>query len=126
MQLCIRDSLLFLFEKGVDLFAHIVSQLLKILFGDLQIVLGDLAGLLLFLKRFHRIASNIADSDLAVLGILMDLLDELLTALLRELREVQANGLAVVLRVDAKVSLLNGALDGLERRACLLYTSRCV
>ena len=47
----------------------------------------------------------------------MDLLDELLTALLRELREVQADGLAVVLRVDAKVRLLNGALDGLERRA---------
>ena len=47
----------------------------------------------------------------------MDLLDELLTALLRELREVQADGLAVVLRVDAKVRLLNGALDGLEGRA---------
>ena len=98
-----HELLLFLLEKGVDLFAHVVGQLLQVLFGDLQVILGDLAGLLLLLEGLHRIAADVADGDLAGLGILVDLLDELLTALLRELREVQADGLAVVLlRWDAK------------------------
>ena len=129
----------FLFLLGahlVDLLDVLVGEILNVLFGLLLVVLGQFALLLGLLDVVDCVAADVADGDLAGLGILMDLLDELLTALLRELREVQADGLAVVLRVDAKVRLLNGALDGLEGRAvprgddelarigsCLLYTS---
>ena len=60
------------------------------------------------------IEKAILNSDL---GVLADLLDELLTALLRQLWEGQANGLAVVLRIDAeggKVAIRNIRRDAME------------
>mgnify|MGYP003295068779 CR=1 FL=1 len=96
---------------------HIVGELLEVFLGDLIVILGDLGVLLHLLELLDRVAADVADGDLAALGILVDLLDELLAALLGELREVQADRLTVVLRVDAEVRLLNGALDEFEGAA---------
>ena len=53
------------------------------------------------------IAADVADSNLAVLGILVDLLDQFLTTLLRQLGECQTDGLAGVGGVDAQIGLQN-------------------
>ena len=54
----------------------------------------------------------VADGHLAVFRILVDLLDQLLTALLRQLGEAQAQGLTVILGIDAQVGILDRLLNG--------------
>lgn len=56
--------------------------------------------------------ADVADSHLAVFRILVDLLDQLLTALLRQLGEAQAQGLTVILGIDAQVGILDRLLNG--------------
>ena len=63
------------------------------------------------------IPADVADGHLAPLAVLLHLLGELLTALLGELGEDQADDLAVVLRIDAEVGRLDGLLDLLEQAA---------
>ena len=92
----------------------VVGELLEILLGDLEIVLGDLGLFLLGLELLHGVAADVAHGDLGFLGVLLDLLGELLAALLGQLREDQADGAAVVLRIDAEIGRENGLLNGLE------------
>ena len=58
------------------------------------IVLTDVAVLLHLLQMLHAVAANIADRDAGLLGIFMRDLGDLLTALLVELRDRQAQQLA--------------------------------
>ena len=71
----------------------------------------------MLLEVIHGVPADVADGHLAVLGILVDLLGQLLAALLRQLREGQADDTAVVLGIDAQVGGLDGLFDGLEQRS---------
>ena len=94
----------------------VVGHLLQVLLSQLQLVLGDLGGLLHLLERLQRIPADVADGHLAALVVLADLLDQFLAALLRQLGEGQPDGLAVILGIDAQIGLLNGLLNALQGR----------
>ena len=71
--------------------------------GCLQLVLGHVAVLLHLLREVVCLAADVADRYLRGIAHLRDLLGQLLAALLGQLREDEADRLAVVLRVDAEV-----------------------
>ena len=115
---CGSDCHQFLFLLGgqiVQNLALLVGQILQILLQLLQIVLGDLALLLGLLEGIHSLTADVTDGNLAVLAILMDLLGQLLTAFLSQLRECQADDSAVILGVDAQIRGLDSLLDGTQQ-----------
>src|SRR5215216_6524423 len=65
----------------------------------------------------QRIAPTVAYRDAGFFGTLVDLFDQLLAAILRELRQHEANDLAVVGRIYPQVRFLNGFLDRSEHPA---------
>ena len=69
-----------------------------------------------FAQMVERIAAAVAHGDARFLGPLVDLFDQLFAPVLGQLRQHQANDLAVVGRIDAEVRLLNRLFD--RRRAC--------
>src|SRR5699024_10861457 len=115
MSLYLEQLFFLLLGDLVDLLYPVVRELLEVLFGYLEVVLGDLRGLLLGLELVHRVAPDVADGDLGVLGVFLDLLCQLLAALLSQLREYQADAPAVVLGVDAQVGGQDGLFYRLER-----------
>ena len=109
----------FLFLLGahlVDLLDVLVGEVLDILFGLLLVVLGQFPLLLGLFDVVNRVAADVADGDLGVLGIFADLLREILAALLGQLREDEADDAAVILRVDAEIRGLDGLFNRLEQR----------
>src|SRR5919201_1591325 len=102
-------------EELVDLLRVLVRELLDALLGAVLLVLADLALVDELLEVVDDVAPHVADSDAAVLGHPAHDLDELLTPLLGELRDGQADDLAVVRRRQAQVGLLDRALDRLQR-----------
>ena len=101
----------------IDLLDILVGNILKILFSLLLIVFGDLGILLQLLDIVHSITADVADGNLAVFAVLLDLLDQFLTTFLGQHGEHKANDSAVVLGVDAQIGNLNRLLDLLEQRA---------
>src|ERR1041385_6964682 len=102
-------------EQLVDLLRVLVRQLLDALLGPVLLVLADLALVDELLQVVDDVAPHVADGNAPVLGHPADDLHELLAPLLRELRDRQADQLAVVRRRQAQVGLLDRPLDGLER-----------
>ena len=76
----------------------------------------SLALLLGLLDVVDCVAADVADGDLGVLAVFVDLLRQILAALLGQLREDQADDAAVVLRVDAEIGGLDGLFNRLEQR----------
>ena len=68
------------------------------------------------LEVLDRVAADVPDRDAALLGHVPHELDELLAPLLGELRDRQADELAVVRRRQAEIGLLDRLLDLLDRR----------
>ena len=99
----------------VDLGDVLVGELLQLLLGPVELVDGDLAVLLERLELVAGRPPQVADRDPALLGLVLDHLHQLLASLGRELREHQADHLAVVGRGDTQVGVLDGLLDGLHR-----------
>ena len=71
----------------------------------------------LLLELFNGVPPDVADGNLALLGVLLGLLGQLLTALLGQGREHQADLAAVILGIDAQVRGQDGLLDALEHGA---------
>ena len=80
-------------ERLVDLLHVLVGDLLELLLGPLELVGGDLAGLLERLEVLAGVAADVAHGDPAVLGHVLDDLHVLLAALLGERGEVEADDL---------------------------------
>ena len=99
----LHELLILLGAHFVDLLDVFIGELLNVLFGLLLVVFGQFALLLGLLDEVNSIAADITDGDLRVLAVLFDLLGELFSALLGQLREDEADDAAVVLRVDAEV-----------------------
>ena len=83
-------------------------------FQLLLVVLGQLTGLLHGLELIHGVAADVTDGDLGLLALLLDLLGQLLAALLGGCGKDQADDLAVIDGVNADVAGLEGLGDGLE------------
>ena len=80
----------------VDLRDVLVGELLKLLLGSLQLIFRDRALALKLLQLVLRVAADVPDGNASLLGAMVDLLDELLAALLGERREGEADHAAVV------------------------------
>ena len=81
---------------------------------DEQKQLDSVAGALAIRKEIEGIAADVADGYFCALCFFLYLFYQLFTTVLGKLREYQTDDSSVIGRVDAKVRLLNGALDGLS------------
>src|SRR3954452_16087013 len=87
---------------------------LELLLGPLLLVLANLPVLDDALQLVHRGAAHAADGHLGVLALAARHLDHVPAALLGELREDDADDLAVVARVDPEVGVADRALHALQ------------
>src|ERR1700688_357793 len=113
----LEDLSLLPLDGVVDPGDELIGDLLHIdeLGGDL--VLADVAVLLDAAQMVDLVAADVAHGDARLLGLAMNHLDEVLAALLGELRDGDPDHLAVVARVQPEVALLDRLLDGAERGA---------
>ena len=89
----------------------LVGELLDVVLRPVLLVDADLTGVDELLQVVHDVAAHVADGDAALLGEVPDDLHELLAPFLRQLRDRQADELAVVRRLQAEVRLHDRLLD---------------
>src|SRR5207248_7178988 len=111
----LEQLVLLVLHHAVDLFHVFVGEFVELTLGALEIVGRDVARLLQAVELVAGGAPQVAYGDAAFLGLVLHDLHKLLTPLLGELRERQADDLAVVGGVDTEVGVLDGLLDGLHR-----------
>src|SRR5450631_571314 len=95
----------------VDLCDIAMRQVVEFLLRTMDVVLTRLAALLKLVERFLRMAPDVADRDSGVLGLAAGKFDVLATTLLGELRDADADHVAVVRRIHAKVGVADRLLD---------------
>src|SRR5579862_5947362 len=100
----------------VDLRDVVVGELLDAALGGALLVVTDIAALDQCLEVLDRVTPHVSHRDTPLLRHVAHELHELLAALLGELRDRQANHLAVVRRREAEIRLHDRLLDTLERR----------
>jgi hypothetical protein len=93
----------------------VVGELLDAVLGAVLLVAPHLALVDELLQVVNRVAAHVAHGDPPLLRHVAHDLDELLAALLGELRDREADQLAVVGWGQAQVGLLDRALDGRDR-----------
>src|SRR5439155_16820276 len=96
----LAQLVLFALEHLVDLADEAVGELLELLLRALAVVLGDLAALDVAVDLLLGVTANVSNRDAPVLGAFTNELDELLAALLGQLREAQPDDRTVVGRVE--------------------------
>lgn len=112
-----HQFLLFLNCQLVDILAVLIGHILKFLLHLLQVILRDLGGLLFLLKVLHSVPADIPNGYLSILTVLAHLFGQVLAALLRQLREGQADYTAIILGIDTQVRDLNRLLHSLQQAA---------
>src|SRR6266508_1766446 len=103
------------FQEVVDPVDVLVGELLHALLGPVLLVGGDLALGDELLHVVHDVAAYVPHRDAAVLGALADDLDEVLSPLLCQLGDREADDLAVVRGRQAEIGLHDRLLDRLQR-----------
>ena len=103
------DGLIDRLDALGDEFFHLVLAI-----GGL--ILRKVVGRRQRLDAGHRLTAQVARRDFGLLAHLFDLLDELLSALLREFGEHEADDRAVVGGIQPQGGLQDGLFDGLEQR----------
>jgi hypothetical protein len=98
-----RDLLLLALQEGIDLADRRVGVLLQLGLAVVLLVGTRLALLLQLAEVVHDVATDVPDRDAPLLGDPVDDLYQLLATLLGELRNLQANHVAVVGRGEAEV-----------------------
>ena len=100
----------------VDLGDDLVRELLELLLGPVELVLGDVAVLLERLELLAGVAADVAHRDPALLGPVLHHLHQLLAAVLGELPGTSSRMTTPSFDgVDAEVALLDRLLDRLDR-----------
>src|ERR1700683_4873766 len=102
-------------EDLVGLFDKLGGELLDLGFRSAQFVFGDLLVLVDILEHVIGVAAVIADGDPIILGGLLDMLHQLFATILGQLRNRNANNLAVILRRQSEIGILNRFFDFLQR-----------
>src|ERR687890_1498230 len=103
---------LLVLDRLVDAVHVLGGQVVELLLRAAHVVLAGLAVLGDAVELLLGAAAHVADGDLGVLALGAGLLDQVAAALLGQLREDDADDLAVVGRVDAEVAVADGLLDG--------------
>ena len=109
------EDLLFLGRADpVDLVGPLVGRLLDRLELAVRLVRADVAGLLTLADRIDLVATMVANLDLGLFHTLVDLLDQILAALLGQGWDVEPHHRSIHVGRDPDVALLDGLLDGAE------------
>src|ERR1700694_5319526 len=97
----------------LDTLDELIRQFLQALLGALFVFHRDAAVVLFlrFAEMLEGVAAAVADGDPRLFRTLMDLLDELLAAVLGQLWQHESDDLPVVARVDPEVGLEDGLFD---------------
>src|SRR5664279_5236594 len=112
-----REDFRFLgLEDAVHLGDALVRQFLDLVEGALLVIGRDRGGLRFFFDRVVPLVAVMADLDLRVLGEAMRLLDDLLAALFRGLRNGNAHDLSVRGGIEAEVARPDRLLDDRTKR----------
>ena len=101
-------------HRVIDLRRAPMQKNLHSFLAVLLLVLCDLAVFLHSLELFHSVTSDRTDSHLGILSALLNVLYDLLTSVLGELRECKADNLTVVLRIYAYIRSLYRFFDRFE------------
>src|SRR4051794_28089441 len=91
-----HDLGFFAVQELVDVLRVLVGELLEAVLAAVLVVCADVAVVDQLLQVVHAVAADVADGDAAFLGEMPHDLDELLAAFLGQLRDRQADELAVV------------------------------
>ena len=91
-----------------------IRELLDVLGCSREIILGYLGRLLELLCEIHGITTDVTDGDLRCLTLLLNILRQLLTSLLGELREYETDDGTIVYRIDTELGQIDGLLDLLQ------------
>src|SRR5918996_5484911 len=110
-----HDLLFLLLQEVVDPGHVLVGELLRPVLGAPLLVVPDVAVPDELLEIVHDVAPDVADRHAPLLGQVFHDLDQLLAPLLRQLRDRQADQLAVVGRCQAELRLLDRPLNRLDR-----------
>src|SRR6185436_5105124 len=103
-------------DQIVDL-AHVLrGGLVEVLFRPADLVLARFAVLLDPGQLLHRLAADVSHGDLRVLALAPGLFGQIAATLLRELRDGDADDVAVVARVHPEVGIPDRILDRSELR----------
>ena len=89
----------------------LVGDALELLQLTARLVCPDRAGMLFLLELFRVLAAETSDLNPCLLHPLVDLLDQILAALLGQGRDVEPDGRAVVVRDETDIALENRLLD---------------
>src|SRR5581483_5271068 len=111
----LHDFGFFVLQQLVDRLRVLVRQLLDALLGAMLVVRADLAAVDEVLEVLHRVAPDLADGDAVLFREPAHDLDEILAPFLGQLRDRQADQLAVVRRRETEVGLLDRLLDRADR-----------
>src|SRR5262249_51901575 len=111
----LEELLLLVAQHRVDLTHDFVGETLELLLDAVELVLRQVAVLLLLLELVPDVPAYVADRDPALLGSSLHHLHQRLAAVGPQLRAGQPDHRAVVRRVDAEVGLLDRLLDRLHR-----------
>src|SRR5581483_7803 len=107
----LQQLVLFVLERLVDLAFVGVGELVQLLFGAGDLVLGRLTIFHQSVELVSRAPAQVADRDLALLSEVPDPLDQFLAPLLGQLREHQADHDPVVGRVETEVRVADRLFD---------------
>src|ERR1700733_1120936 len=107
----LEDFLFLALQERVDLGDRVVGLLLQRGLGAALVVLAPFPLFLQFAQVVHDVAADVADRDPALLGDAVHHLDHLPPPLLGQLRDRQADHVAVVARGESDVGLLDRFLD---------------
>src|SRR3989442_2291075 len=110
----LHDLRFFVFQQLVDRRGVLVGELLPLLLRAPLLVVADVAVLDELLQMVHQVAADVPDRDPALLRVPAHELDELLAPLLGQLRDRQADYLAVVRRLEPELGLQDRLLDRLD------------
>src|SRR6185437_9909360 len=110
----LKDLLVLLGQKAIDLLDRLVGQGLDVLVELAVLVLGELVVFFLLLQDVEAVAPHVAHRDARLLGVFGGDARELLAPLLVEVGDGDADGLAFSLRIEAEPGLADRLLGRLD------------
>src|SRR5579863_8320845 len=110
----LKDLLVLLSEQVVDALDRLVGQRLDVVLQPAVLVLGHRAVLFLLLQHIETVAADIAHRDSGLLGVFGRDAGQLFAALLVEIGDRHADGLALGLRIETQPCLADRLLRRLD------------
>ena len=103
--------------RFINLLDHLVCNLLDLLLAFSLIIFRNFSCLLHLLDRIIGITADIADSYFNAFSLFFDILRQFFSPLFRQFREDKADGMAVVIRIDAQIRGEDSSVSKSDRKS---------